>query len=854
MTKNEQSALKQLVVGFGANYYHNMGGTKRTYLDHIVPPDDDDDVLSDDLDGTVEQEGKDGEEKVDIDDKDLAQLEDKLLKKDETSSEGRKEETDDGEADNTDDQPATSAETDKSSKTKSDNGGPDDTATATTSTSPKIRARVFDGMQAWEKEKDPILEIACSSASTLLLTEAGKIHAMGTVHGAIRPSPTRTIVQLPLKCVQIAAGRHFCLARMEGGLAVCSWGAGHFGQLGQGEAAPICEHPTVMEGLLPHHVGSPIASIAAGYWHGMAITQQGHAWAWGCNRNYQCGRKRHGDAGSTSSPSSASSTTPPTLLIPQLISFDHIKNANGGSGGVRLTKIACGRSHSVGLDEKGSVYCWGACSYGQCSGPSDMSLSSLRRKSGLVPPRQVEALSKVCIVDIAAGDTHTLALTGGGRVFAWGGSSEGQLGLGHSNMMNVKPKLISDLDFVAIEAGQERKRQSARLQEQNRQPQQGADSSTPTDDTVTATSSADLDESPTKTPQAESLSSTTAATPTPAKRVSQQQHILSLVPKVVSIYAAGSYSAALSSSGHLYTWGCNDVGNLGLPVVRPSHAENGNESSAEVPLPLLEPGEPVSRNSLPSASSSLRHFHTQSFDSSHNVGLPQRVDCLSNHYITNCAVSSTFLWCVGYPRDETLSQTIPKTAAANKYAVTARVGRTLYELLESKRQAAEQSQNKSKSKSKSPSSNAAASQGIKAESTTPSTDATNSKQGESMQSASSGQAEEKTMSPQAVTAQSSRDVEDEYDNSQEGSHSSNYEASPAVSPKKSVKKRFGPMQLMKRFSRGSSSNVDNGVSPSNSKDGGGSNRSFRRSSSKASSEGGNTDTTSGYEKKTRKFF
>ena len=88
-----------------------------------------------------------------------------------------------------------------------------------------------------------------------------------------------------------------------------------------------------------------------------------------------------------------------------------------------------------------------------------MSLSSLRRKSGLVPPRQVEALAKVCIVDIAAGDTHTLALTGGGRVFAWGGSSEAQLGLGQSNMMNVKPKLVSDLDFVAIEAGRERKRQ-----------------------------------------------------------------------------------------------------------------------------------------------------------------------------------------------------------------------------------------------------------------------------------------------------------------------------------------------------------------------------------------------------------
>ena len=525
MTKKEQCATiipggKQLVVGFGSNYYHNMGGTKRTYLDHTVPSEEDDDSPA----GRVE-----------VDDKDLAQLEDKLIAKEASDDQEKK---DDGEADNNDGGPESSK-----SEEAERHGDTSKTTAATSSSaaepSPKIRARVFDGQQPWEKEKDGIVQMACSSASTLILTEAGKIHTMGTVHGTVRRSPTRTIVQLPLKCVQIAAGRHFCLARMEGGLAVCSWGAGHFGQLGQGEASPSCDHPTVMEGLLPHHVGSPIASIAAGYWHGMAITQQGHAWAWGCNRNYQCGRKRSSsDAGS--SPSSSSSTAPPTLLVPQLISFDHFSNTNGA---VRLTKITCGRSHSVALDERGSVYCWGACSYGQCSGPSDMSLSSLRRKSGLVPPRQVEALAKVCIVDIAAGDTHTLALTGGGRVFAWGGSSEGQLGLGHSNMMNVKPKLVSDLDFVAIEAGRERKRQ-ARIQQQKLQNEDKGK----TDEAPAATSSSGKDDAGANTSQDPAASSAAPTTPAQTKRVSQQQHVLSLVPKVVSVHAAGSFSAALSSS------------------------------------------------------------------------------------------------------------------------------------------------------------------------------------------------------------------------------------------------------------------------------------------------------------------
>ena len=291
--------------------------------------------------------------------------------------------------------------------------------------------------------------------------------------------------------------------------------------------------------------------------------------------------------------------------------------------------------------------------------------------------------------------------------------------------------------------------------------------------------------------------------------------------------------------------------------MRPSLAENGGDSDSstetEAPLPLLEPGEPVSRHAPPSASSAtnLRHFHTQSFDSSHNVGLPQRVDCLSTHYINNCAVGSTFLWCMGYARDETLEKAMP--TSSNKF--TARVGRTLYELQEAKRQAAQRAKDKAsgKDRSRNPSSNASKN----AKTSTGSDPAPSDGSGSNADSKQQGsdRADEKDASAQAVSAQSSQDVEDDYANSQ-GSHSENYEASPAVSPKKSVKKRFGPMHFMRRLSRGSSNSNNNGVSPSNSKDsGGGTGRSsFRRSSSKASSEGGNTDTTSGYEKKTRKFF
>lgn len=145
----------------------------------------------------------------------------------------------------------------------------------------------------WTQDKDDdLIQVATTSASSLFLTETGKVFVAGTIHGTVFPELTQMILHLPLKCVEIAAGRHFCLARMEGGLAVCSWGAGHFGQLALGgDSPPFMKHPTVIERLLPHVVGAPITRIAAGSWHAMAITETGSLYTWGCNRSAQCGFK-----------------------------------------------------------------------------------------------------------------------------------------------------------------------------------------------------------------------------------------------------------------------------------------------------------------------------------------------------------------------------------------------------------------------------------------------------------------------------------------------------------------------------------------------------------------------------------
>jgi len=449
-------------------------------------------------------------------------------------------------------------------------------------------------LHPWERDDDPLVDVQCTIASTFFLTRSGKIYNCGTIHGIVRPSLTNIIITLPLKCVQLATGRHFCLAKMEGGLAVCAWGAGHFGQLGvaldenvstsSSSSPPSFVHqPTVVELILPHVVGAPIASVAAGYWHSMALTQEGKMFAWGCNRNSQCAKK-------------PSSKDPPTICRPQLVTFDNTSSSKSAqlssTKNTKIKKIAAGRSHSVALDDDGQVYCWGANHYGQCG------VLSRRRVGGVCTPKHVEALVKVRIVDISAGDVHTLALTGGGRVFGWGAGFDGQLGSGYIYNMNPKPKLVCDLDFVAIGADKELKSK----QKETLPPQQTAKS-------------------------IQNILS---------KRATGSTSVQDLVntPRIISVFAKGNSSFAVSSTGHAYCWGNNDCGNLGLP--QPDHT-------------TLTYSDPVQ---LLSKTPSQRQFHTYSFDSSHNVAVPQRLDSLRHWHITRIGASSTFMWCLGTKRQD----------------------------------------------------------------------------------------------------------------------------------------------------------------------------------------------------------
>lgn len=89
--------------------------------------------------------------------------------------------------------------------------------------------------------------------------------------------------------------------------------------------------------------------------------------------------------------------------------------------GVEVLNVSCGRQHTLALTTNG-VYAWGSAQFGQIG---------IGMSSGQSPyPSLVETLWHEQIVEVSAGQYHSMALTEDGRVYTWGWGVYGQLGHG----------------------------------------------------------------------------------------------------------------------------------------------------------------------------------------------------------------------------------------------------------------------------------------------------------------------------------------------------------------------------------------------------------------------------------------
>ena len=88
----------------------------------------------------------------------------------------------------------------------------------------------------------------------------------------------------------------------------------------------------------------------------------------------------------------------------------------------RIVQIACGESHSLALTDKGYLYSWGRGFEGQLGLSEVIEIASV--------PSFVKYFHGTQVKHIAAGSFHSLAITENGSMYSWGEARMGALGTG----------------------------------------------------------------------------------------------------------------------------------------------------------------------------------------------------------------------------------------------------------------------------------------------------------------------------------------------------------------------------------------------------------------------------------------
>jgi alpha-tubulin suppressor-like RCC1 family protein len=231
------------------------------------------------------------------------------------------------------------------------------------------------------------------------------------------PSPTQAPTAAPLAngtAIAVTSGySHSCAITKVG--AVKCWGYNDVGMLGDGTTA---ETPTPVD---VSGLRSGIAAIAAGFGFTCAAAKAGGLKCWGYNGNGQFGNGTTTDS-----------------LIPV--------DASNLSGGVSAIAAGgdTGSYHVCALTNAGGAVCWGYNLNGQLGNGSTTKSTKPVNVSGLASG----------VRSIAAGDSHTCAVTKAGGVTCWGYNAHGQLGNGttrDSSTPIAVPGLASGV--IAVTAG-----------------------------------------------------------------------------------------------------------------------------------------------------------------------------------------------------------------------------------------------------------------------------------------------------------------------------------------------------------------------------------------------------------------
>ena len=272
--------------------------------------------------------------------------------------------------------------------------------TTTNSTTP-VKVKLPAGVK--------ITQVRAGCFDSLALTSTGQVLAWGgnqegqLGNGTTVDSDIPVHVSLPAgtTVTGIAAGDAHSLARTNTG-QMLAWGFNPEGQLGDGTT--VDRHSPVPVAL---PAGVTVTGIAAGEFHSLAITSTGGALAWGFNVEGELGNG-----------TSQSSDVPVPVSLPV---------------GTTVKAVIAGCEHSLAITSTGQVLAWGSDLFGELGNGTTGDGSTTPVSASLPPGTTVKA--------IRAGCEHSLALTTGAQVLAWGLGDNGRLGNGGTASSDV-PALV----------------------------------------------------------------------------------------------------------------------------------------------------------------------------------------------------------------------------------------------------------------------------------------------------------------------------------------------------------------------------------------------------------------------------
>jgi alpha-tubulin suppressor-like RCC1 family protein len=183
-----------------------------------------------------------------------------------------------------------------------------------------------------------------------------------------------------------AGGAHACGIFNASGTVYC-WGSNERGQLGTGDNLDRSRPDTAVD-----LGGKKAVSIAAGFAHTCAVTDDGGVYCWGANDKGQLGDGTDDDSDA------------PVLID------------GGGLGGAEMARVYAGFSTTCVTTADGWLYCWGSNDEGQYGDGT--------KNENVAPP---SAASQDGIEDMAIGVGHACVIKSG-VAFCSGAGGSGQLG------------------------------------------------------------------------------------------------------------------------------------------------------------------------------------------------------------------------------------------------------------------------------------------------------------------------------------------------------------------------------------------------------------------------------------------